>query len=198
MYTNTYDGRQWDRWSSLGAPPPGLTTERPAAVSHPGMMDVYALANDQSVWHKRWSNGWQPWQNTEVMAGPSSHRLIDSIHDRVLADTAGPRLLAYLAQQVFDQAADEMTNLAAFLDAGRPVSIGLLNHDDYGHEMVVFGGDIRPGGQSSLRVYDPNYPGCDHLTITVDPATRTIVSSTGERWRALRVRDDIPVRTPPV
>jgi hypothetical protein len=211
MYTSNYDGRHWDQWSSLGAPPPGLTTERPAAISHPGIMDVYALANDHSVWHKRWSNGWQPWQNTEVIVGASSHRLTDAIYDRVLADTAGPLrggalgtaggFLTYFSQPVearFDRAAeDEMSTLARFLGAGRPVSIGLLNHERCGHETVVFGGDIRPGGRSSLRVYDPNYPRCDHLTITVDPAARTITSSTGERWRALWVLDGMPVRTPP-
>jgi hypothetical protein len=183
-------------------------------------MDVYALANDGSVWHKRWSNGWQPWQSTEVTISPAARRLDDAIRHRLTADTLGPLratgpfgsfalslvgtagaflgLLQQPRDSTFHRAAtDEMAMLATLLRAGEPVSVGLLA-DGLGHEVVAYAGEVNAGGQSRLHVYDPGYPGCDQATITIDPIHRRIMSSTGETWQALWVRHDVPTNTPPV
>ncbi len=212
------DGR-WTGWTSLGAPPPGLGVERPAAISLPGLMDVYALAADQSVWHKRWSDGWRPWQSTEALVSPSANRLTDAIRARFMVTTVEPLRLALSGQppgplvgtwagylgarnrsaSVFFAAAyaDEMSKLARILTTGAPVSAGLVAAR-IGHEVVVYGGDIAPGARSTLYVYDPDYPGCDHMTITLDPIDESIVSASGENWLWLWIRDDIERRTPPV
>ncbi|HZM82466.1 MAG TPA: hypothetical protein VFC19_42650 [Candidatus Limnocylindrales bacterium] len=220
MYLNIFTEGRWLGWTSLGSPPPGLSTERPAAVSHEGFLDVYALANDHTVWHKRWSNGWQPWQSTEVTISTASRRLTDAIYSRQMGTTIAPLLhsirfmpaevppvgtsgryaqfMAYPNEALFRLACDdEMSKLARILGEGNPISVGLLRWEAVGHEVVVFGGDINPGGRSTLRVYDPNYPGCDDMTITIDPVRRSIDSASGETWRSLWVRDDIRPEIPP-
>jgi hypothetical protein len=221
LHLNVWSEGGWDGWRSLGAPPPGLSDERPAAVSHDGVMDVYALTCDHTVWHKRWSNGWRPWQSTDVPATATSRALTDAICARSKATTITPLLatnpvspataatlgtaarfvqqLAYSDDQLLNWAStDEMWKVLNVLGAGSPISIGLLGPGALGHEVVVYGGDIEPGGRSTLLVYDPNYPGCDEMTIVVDPASGTITSASGEAWRSLWVRDDIECETPPV
>jgi hypothetical protein len=187
------------------------------------MMDVYVIACDRTVWHRRWSDGWQPWLSTETAVTSTSRRLTDAILDRTLATTTGPLLAAtsfgfgslalplvgsaggYVLlpplpdQQLFDQAAgEEMSTLAAFVRDGAPIPIGLLGVVGCGHEMVCYGGDLDPGGRSMLQVYDPNHPGRDDISIIVDPQERTIASSDGQLWRTLWVRSDFVAQEPTV
>ncbi len=96
---------------------------------------------------------------------------------------------------------DELRKLITILQRGTPIPLSLMAYDGWGHEVVAFGltssadptTDPLPGGTSwSIKVYDPNHPGCDDVTITIDPnstlihdGTRVnkIRSSTGEMWR---------------
>jgi hypothetical protein len=223
LYHAVYDATRWSRWTSLGAPPPGLTTHRPAAISHHAVMDVYALASDQTVWHRRWSAGWQPWLSTEIAVTSTSRRLTDAILDRTLVSTTGPpstpaaldvgplarRLVGTAVgyvqlpplpdRQLFDRATGvELSTLAAFVRDGTPIPIGLLGLGRCGHEMVCYGCDLEPGGRSRLQVYDPNHPGRDDVSITIDEQERTITSSDGESWRTLWVRSDFVAQEPAV
>jgi hypothetical protein len=223
LYLNIKDNQRWGGWTSLGAPPPGLTQERPAAVSHRGVLDVYVLTNDETVWRRRWwGGGWQPWQSTEVSFGGDAKRLTGAIEARLINHTIAPLLaaiplgplglipagsagrfvqfLVYPNATLFGWAAkDEMTKLANFLAKGDPVSLGLLAHDSvFGHEVVAYAGDLDPGHRSTVKVYDPNYPACDDMTITLEPTNESITSSSGDLWRSLWVRDDIRRETPPL
>lgn len=119
-------------------------------------------------------------------------------------------LRAHHNDQLFQWAnVDELTKLTRFFSNRQPIPLGLLDTGGgTGHEVVAFGavlGAEHPLGEHSasgrnnfIHVYDPNYPGCDNITIKLDPANRTIVSSTGEQWRALFVRDDYRPERPPV
>ncbi|HYJ52852.1 MAG TPA: hypothetical protein VEW04_06745, partial [Allosphingosinicella sp.] len=62
--------------------------------------------------------------------------------------------------------------------------------------------------QYSIRIYDPNHPGCDNVRISFtgrdlrrrpinedEPAIR---SSTQEKWRGFFVRDDYRASPPPI
>jgi hypothetical protein len=186
-------------------------------------MDVYALASDRTIWHRRWSDGWQPWLSTETTITSTSRRLTDAILDRTLATTTGPVLAAtsfgfgsralplvgsaggYVLlpplpdHQLFDQAAGkEISTLAAIVSDGTPIPIGLLGAGACGHEMVCYGGNLDPGGRSTLQVYDPNHPGRDDISIVIDPKERTIASSDGQPWRTLWVRSDFVAQEPTV
>lgn len=223
MYLCIHEHGRWGGWSSLGAPPPGLSEDRPAAVAHYGVLDVYARANDGTVWHRRWTGGgWRPWETTELAVGGDAQRLTDAIYHRLMGTTInpiiatavlGPIALPFLGSirnfitlrphsnaQLFQWASrDEMQKLTDFFRGGRPVPLSLLDSGGgFGHEVVAYGGDINVGGRSVVRVYDPNYPGCDDATITLDPAAGTITSSSGEGWRALWLRDDYRAEAPPV
>lgn len=51
-------------WHDLGAPPGRRLVHSPVVVSRgPGMLDVFAVANDGAVWQKAYntSTSWQPW-----------------------------------------------------------------------------------------------------------------------------------------
>jgi hypothetical protein len=223
LYLSVYEGGRWGPWASLGAPPPGLTADRPAAVSHWGILDVFARANGDTVWHRRWANGgWGAWQTTEVAVPDDGRRLTDAILARLWSSTLTPLIAAaaaggpigiallgsiknyvtlrpYPNSQLFQWASvDEMQKLTRFLQGGNPIPVCLIDSGGgFGHEVVGFGGDINIGGLSTVRVYDPNYPGCDDNTITLDPRNGSIMSSSGESWRALWIRDDYHPEAPP-
>ncbi|MEZ4733072.1 MAG: hypothetical protein R3E79_38745 [Caldilineaceae bacterium] len=116
---------------------------------------------------------------------------------------------------------DELRKLITTLRAGRPLPLGLIAYSGWGHEVVAYGlesdVDLPPGSYESyalpagrpwrIKVYDPSYPGCDNIVITLDPnSTQTIetgrlkriYSSTGEAWRGFFVRDDYTPALPPL
>jgi hypothetical protein len=214
VHINILAGGKWQGWTSLGAPPPGLADERPAAMSHPGLMNVYALAKDHTVWHKRWSSGWRPWLSVEATVPRAAHLLVEAVRNRQAITTTRPLLderagetsaglfvrYAGTADDALLHQVDtrELPRLLSMAAAGTPVSIGLLGAGDLAHEVVVFGGEVCPGATSTLDVYDPNHPRDDQVKIVVDVANRTLRSSTGETWRALWVRDDIGREEPPI
>lgn len=116
-------------------------------------------------------------------------------------------------------ATDELRKLQNVLTQG-PIPLGLLDYSGgWGHEVVAFGlesdsnlppGSFEPPGDFSysIRVYDPNHPGCDDVRIsfdgrdirrrTINESAPAIRSSTGETWRGCFVRDDYRPDTPPV
>lgn len=109
---------------------------------------------------------------------------------------------------------DELTKIVHSLSVHRPVSLGLLDMSGgSGHEVVAWAvetnvsapaiGHSTPGPYTFIHLYDPNYPGCNNITIKLDPTpavpdNERITSSTGERWRALWARDDYRMAPPPV
>lgn len=116
-------------------------------------------------------------------------------------------------------AADELRKLMNILGSGRPIPLGLMAYHGFGHEVVAFGlesdSNLPPGSFElpgdfaySIRVYDPNHPGCDNVRISfhgrdfnrspIHEGAPAIRSSTGEVWRGCFVRDDYRADTPPV
>ena len=71
---------------------------------------------------------------------------------------------------------DEWPKIRTELDGGRPAMIGLVRtvSDDprmlnQNHQVMAYGYDL-DGTRLSLRIYDPNWPGDDQVTLTVDVA----------------------------
>lgn len=114
---------------------------------------------------------------------------------------------------------DELRKLIGILREGRPIPLGLIAYSGWGHEVVAFGleTDIDlppgsyedyalPGGAWRIKIYDPHYPDCDNVFISLDPYSTAhyedrinrIRSSTGEMWRGCFVRDDYAVSPPPL
>jgi hypothetical protein len=75
------------------------------------------------------------------------------------------------------------------IDAGRPPMIGLLRKAgwnplaaDFGHQVVAFRYDESAGGVR-IGIYDPNFPGRDDVSLTIDRrpgGTYALAQSTGE------------------
>lgn len=70
----------------------------------------------------------------------------------------------------------EWPAIRRILDAGRPVSLGLVrvvsaNPLDLtrNHQVLAWGYDL-DGSRLTLRIYDPNWPGDDDVTLTLDLA----------------------------
>jgi hypothetical protein len=230
IWIKVYESGGWGSWAPLHAPPPGINTERPAATSHHGHMAVYAIGNDRNVWRRRWSNGWQDWDNAEMPVTADSRRLTDHIYARnwetintiigsigslgiglAFAGSAGKyiSLRGHSDEQLYQWASnDEVTKIVSSLAAGRPIPLGLLGKGQDDHEVVAWGVEIDadsptlgrsgPGPYTFIHIYDPNYPGCDNIVITLDPDARSMVSAPGGAWRALWARDDVPQLPPPV
>ncbi len=241
VYGRGLDGGIWiyilqdaapGQWDPLGAPPPGLTEDRPGAVGHYGHLSVYAVGNDRQMWQRRWSGGnWLNWELAEPPITAESNTLTQAIYNRLMDTTINPLLVdaataliipffpppsllfqgavrnfitlrLYGNDQLFQWANnDEIGKLIRFLGNGQPIGLGLLDTGGgTGHEVVAYGAmiDAAHGGINSIDIYDPNYPDCDNIKIELDPATRTIRSSSGETWRALFVRDDYTPQPPPV
>ncbi len=113
---------------------------------------------------------------------------------------------------------DELRKLLASLSMGTPIPLGLIAYEDFGHEVVACGlesdsdlpldsPDLPGPFTYSIRVYDPNHPGCDNVRIEFNgrdlgrPINRespAIRSSTGEIWRGCFVRDDYRPDRPPL
>jgi hypothetical protein len=83
----------------------------------------------------------------------------------------------------------EWPQIRTAIDAGHLARIGLVRHhgvSPFGlardHQVLAFGYEVEdgPGGpEVTLRVYDPNWPGRDDVTVTLSPAG--MGQSTGER-----------------
>jgi hypothetical protein len=242
IWINISENNSWNGWNPLGAPSVGLTEDSPAAVSAPGLLDVYAHGNDGNIWHCKWVNGWQPWESVDTVTD-ESRRLTNAIYEKNMTSTINP-IIAALAtatatlgigllafgpsknyitwrsptdEDCFHwSSTDELRKLITILQSGRPIPLGLIAYEGWGHEVVAFGltsnahpdTNPLPGGTSwSIKVYDPNHPDCDDVTITIDPNSSVIhdgirvnkiQSSTGEMWRGCFVRDDYQIQSPPI
>jgi hypothetical protein len=80
------------------------------------------------------------------------------------------------------------------IDAGRLPLVGLVRHTGASpwamtdsHQVLVFAYAATDGGSTTLRIYDPNWPGRDDVTITVD--ADGIRQSTGELLFGLLLLD---------
>jgi hypothetical protein len=76
---------------------------------------------------------------------------------------------------------DELGSLRAAIDAGRPAMLGLVyvSSADHrpvwnNHQVLAFGYQSDGEGSLTIRIYDPNFPGRDDVTIR---AERTIAGS---------------------
>ncbi|CAN5604074.1 hypothetical protein BH20CHL7_BH20CHL7_15870 [soil metagenome] len=80
----------------------------------------------------------------------------------------------------------EWPRIRATLDAGRLATIGLIRHHGWSpfelsrdHQVLAWGYSTDPGsGSITLRLYDPNWPDRDDVTITLSATGLT--QSTGE------------------
>lgn len=72
---------------------------------------------------------------------------------------------------------DEFRNLRAALDAGRPAVLGLIFHGAgegevwQNHQVLAYGYHAPGDGSATIRIYDPNYPGRDDVTIRAKSAS---------------------------
>jgi hypothetical protein len=78
----------------------------------------------------------------------------------------------------------EWPRIRATIEAGDLAMVGVVRQQGLNpielrksHEVLAYGFDVTGGG-ITLRLYDPNWPDRDDVTITIDPAT--IRQSTGE------------------
>jgi len=78
----------------------------------------------------------------------------------------------------------EAPRILAAIDAGRLVRVGLVRHHGlspwgmtHSHQVVAYGYQV-DGDSIALRIYDPNWPGRDDVTLTVRPSG--LAQSTGE------------------
>jgi hypothetical protein len=98
----------------------------------------------------------------------------------------------------------ELLRLFDLLRSGRPAPLGLVSalglpHIARNHQVLAYAADF--GDQSaSVRVYDPNHPLRDDVTIDVPYAlTAEVVEGIGtreKRWRGLFVEDYVPQQPP--
>lgn len=75
---------------------------------------------------------------------------------------------------------EEWPRVRAVLDAGQPAPLGLVQVHSLdprqigrNHQVLAYGYGVS-GGAVSLRVYDPNYPNDDGLTLTFDAVTAAV------------------------
>lgn len=81
----------------------------------------------------------------------------------------------------------EWPRIRAELDAGRLAHVGLIRHHGWNpmelsrdHQVLAYGYALDPaGGAITLRLYDPNWPNRDDVSVTLSPAV--LNQSTGER-----------------
>lgn len=78
----------------------------------------------------------------------------------------------------------ELPKIQGSIDGGRLAMVGLVRHLGWNpmkqtesHQVLAYGIESR-AGISTLRIYDPNWPDRDDITISVEPAA--IRQSTGE------------------
>jgi hypothetical protein len=82
--------------------------------------------------------------------------------------------------------AEEWPKVSADVDAGRPTPLGLVrirsNDPSYmkeNHQVLAYGYDLS-GTVLTLRLYDPNHPRNDDVTLSLsvaNPSARTVVRS---------------------
>ena len=84
----------------------------------------------------------------------------------------------------------EWPAIQARLDDGRLAIVGLVRHSGWdpfrltdSHQVLGYGYTLDEAGTATIRIYDPNWPGRDDVTVTVDAAA--IRQSTGEPLRGL-------------
>jgi len=84
----------------------------------------------------------------------------------------------------------EWPAIRATLDAGRLAMVGLVRHSGWdpfrltdSHQVLAFGYALDDAGLATIRIYDPNWPGRDDVTVTITAAA--IRQSTGEPLRGL-------------
>jgi hypothetical protein len=81
----------------------------------------------------------------------------------------------------------EWPAIRASIDAGRLATVGLVRHHGWNpfqlsrdHQVLAYGYAVDPGsGSITLRVYDPNWPDRDDVTVTL--SADGLAQSTGER-----------------
>jgi hypothetical protein len=81
----------------------------------------------------------------------------------------------------------EWPKIRSVLDGGRLAQVGLVRHHGRSpfelsrdHQVLAYGYSMDPGsGSIMLRLYDPNWPDRDDVTVTLSPDGHT--QSTGER-----------------
>jgi hypothetical protein len=78
----------------------------------------------------------------------------------------------------------ELPKIRRSIDGGRLAMVGLVRHLGWNpmeqtesHQVLAYGIETQ-AGTTTLRIYDPNWPNRDDITITVEPAA--IRQSTGE------------------
>ena len=81
----------------------------------------------------------------------------------------------------------EWPRIRAQIDAGQLALVGLVRHHGWSpwqltgsHQVLAFGYAVDPGsGAITLRLYDPNWPDRDDVSVSLSPAG--LGQSTGER-----------------
>lgn len=78
----------------------------------------------------------------------------------------------------------ELPKIRATIDGGRLAMVGLVRHLGWNpmqqtdsHQVLAYGVDTQ-GSTTTVRIYDPNWPDRDDVTIAIGPAT--LRQSTGE------------------
>ena len=97
------------------------------------------------------------------------------------AASMSPAALARRTREV------EWPKIRAAIDTGRLPMVGLIRHHGWSpfdlskdHQVLAYAYEIDPGsGETTIRLYDPNWPDRDDVAVTLSPAG--MGQSTGER-----------------
>jgi hypothetical protein len=70
----------------------------------------------------------------------------------------------------------EWPQIRAMIDGGRLALLGLVRHHGWNpfdlqrdHTVLAFGYEVDPAGVTTVRLYDPNHPNRDDVTVTLKP-----------------------------
>jgi hypothetical protein len=93
---------------------------------------------------------------------------------------------------------DEFAKLRAEVDAGKPVSLGLVVAVDlsglpHNHQVVAYGYEAEP---ATVYIYDNNHPD-QEITLIAKQDGPGWVQSSGEQWRGFFVQDYVAQLPPP-
>ena len=105
------------------------------------------------------------------------------------AATMSPDALARRTREI------ELPKIRASIDAGRLPLVGLIRHHGWSpfdlskdHQVLAYGYETDPGsGNTTLRLYDPNWPDRDDVAVTVSAGA--MGQSTGESLLGLIALD---------
>jgi dolichyl-phosphate-mannose--protein O-mannosyl transferase len=152
---------------------------------------------------------WGPAQWAPSRVPPDGHWLADTIRRRLFDSFLVPSALHFVTWTLAPDDGggvvrgvtrwtkeDQFDKLAAAVDAGTPVPLGLvvarrLDRIGDNHQVVAYGYEHAADGTRTVLVYDDNSPG-QEVRLTSGPHDPGWLATNGARWRGFFVQDYDP------